>query len=285
MATISGTSQADNLFATNANPGDFILGLGGNDTIIGGVGLDTLAGNENNDQLRSRGQGDFLLGGQGEDTLIGESNTADDVIFGNKGADLIISSPLGVNAIYGGQENDTIYSLGNDLVNGDLGSDLVYSTGLSIIFGGGAGSTPGLFDGNDTLVGGIGNQVLVGGAGNDLLLFQPLSRKTIVGKEVTEGGYGGADTIRNLSIGNQISLSGLASGDIVEFFAANADPNNTGVLINLLGSNAGQTIVVENVTLNQLIAVDSNFLRINNILVNTVNLLPNPGVDSLRFVV
>jgi Ca2+-binding RTX toxin-like protein len=285
MATISGTAEADSLFATSLNPGDFILGLGGNDTIIGGVGLDTLSGNQDNDLLRSRGQGDFLLGGQGEDTLIGESNTAGDVIYGNKGADLIISSPLGTNAIYGGQDDDTIYSLGNDLVNGDLGSDLIYSSGLSTIFGGGAGSSIGIFDGNDTLVGGIGNQILVGGTGNDLFLFQPLSRKTVLDKEVTEGGYGGADTIRNLSTGNLISLLGLSTGDVVEFFAPNADPSNNGVLINLLGSSAGQSITVENLSLNQLVATNSNFLRINNILVNAASLVPNPGNGSLRFVV
>jgi Ca2+-binding RTX toxin-like protein len=123
MATINGT---DNLIAINSDPGDFILGLGGNDTFTGGPGIDTLAGNEGNDLIRSKGKGDLFLGGQGDDTLIGESDTAQEALYGNKGADLIISSPLGGNVMYGGQGNDTIYSLGNDFANGDLGDDIYY---------------------------------------------------------------------------------------------------------------------------------------------------------------
>jgi Ca2+-binding RTX toxin-like protein len=286
MATITGTSAADSLIAVSSNPGDFILGLGGNDTITGGPGLDTLAGNENNDLIRSKGLGDFFLGGQGEDTLIGESETADDVIYGNKGADLIIGSPLGSNAIYGGQDNDTIYSLGNDLVNGEFGNDFIYSNGISTVFGGGAGSVSGVFDGDDTLVAGAGNQVIVAGTGRDQIIFQSAIRRNVSGKDVVEGGYGGSDIVRNLSIGNQISLSGLVSGDTIEFVAANADPNNSGgVLINFLGSASGQTITVENLSLNQLIASSSNFIRINNIAVNAANLVPSPGSDFLRFTV
>jgi len=286
MATITGTAGNDNLIATTLDPGDFILGLGGNDTITGGPGLDTLSGNEGNDLIRSRGKGDLFLAGQGEDTLIGESDTAQEALYGNKGADLIISSPLGGNVAYGGQGNDTIYSLGNDFANGDLGDDIIFSNGFSTLFGGGAASTPGVFDGNDTLVAGIGNQVLVGNTGNDVILFQPAVRRSVFGKDVVEGGFGGVDIVRNLSPGNVISINGLVRGDVVEVVSASNNPNTSdGLFINLNGSAAGQVMIVEGFSLNQLISTSANFLSVNNILVNSANLVPNASGDILRFTV
>lgn len=267
MAFIQGTSGADTFSATSAE-GDFIIGLQGNDTINGGPGVDTLNGNENDDVLLGSGN-DNLFGGQGNDTIFASNIQANDTLSGNKGNDLLIGSTAespGV-VMFGGQGNDTLYGQNAGLLFGDLGDDLLFSNGNTTLVGGGANSTLGLNDGNDTLVGGAGSQLMIGGAGGDkTYVFQPAVNKTIGGRSVVEGGFGGLDVIRGFRSGagnDVISFRGLVSGDIMTLININA-----GMAISFQESPdssaaRGQAIVVEGANFNVLLGSQSGDLLVN----------------------
>ncbi|MEL6555703.1 MAG: pre-peptidase C-terminal domain-containing protein, partial [Cyanobacteria bacterium J06621_11] len=113
----------------------------GDDTLTGGNGNDTLAGDLGND---------IITGGDGDDILRGDLNTrapqdgepgGNDIIFGGEGSDRI-----------GGKA-------GNDILSGDAGDDFIWGD-----------------DGNDIIMGDAGNDTLVGdnfsdGNGSDLFVF------------------------------------------------------------------------------------------------------------------
>ena len=188
--------------AQGALPRAFLLGGAGNDTLIGGAGVDLLLGGSGNDFLRGRGNEDRLLGGSGNDTLLGDRGN--DRVFGQSGADLLIwNNGDGSDLMDGGTgDNDTVQVNGangagddfsidpngdrirfqrNNLglfqldiansedldVNGQGGSDVIVgSVGLvgliELDLDGG--------EGNDLLIGGDGVDTLRGGAGNDTLI-------------------------------------------------------------------------------------------------------------------
>lgn len=68
-----------------------ILGLSGQDSIVGGEGKDILFGMEGNDTILGRDNNDILYGNEGNDSLYGD---------------------YGYNTIYGGQGNDIIKDSG-----------------------------------------------------------------------------------------------------------------------------------------------------------------------------
>lgn len=104
----------------------------------------------------------------------------DDTIIGSSGNDLIsgISTTSGIERIYAGAGNDTIY--GYDMVNwfwrpwpvvqiwGEDGNDFIAGTNAANLLDGGSGDDT-IYgnDGNDTIRGGEGNDRLDGGAGID----------------------------------------------------------------------------------------------------------------------
>lgn len=89
----------DDILINNAKDGDHIL--------YGGLGNDTLIGND---------KMDILLGGDGDDVLIG--NGGDDILGGNDGND----------TLNGGEGNDTLYGgKGKDFLNGDNGFDTYFA--------------------------------------------------------------------------------------------------------------------------------------------------------------
>jgi len=69
--TVLGTAKNDILFADPQ--GSAITGLGGNDTLAGGIGDDTLDGGNGADSLNGGSGDDRLIGGVGSDTLDGGS--------------------------------------------------------------------------------------------------------------------------------------------------------------------------------------------------------------------
>jgi trimeric autotransporter adhesin len=152
-------------------PSVSLSGLGGNDTIISGVGADTLDG----------GAGvDTMSGGGGNDTYIVDN--ASDVITEavNAGVDLVRASTshtLAANVENlefgpsngltgtGNELNNTITNRGgnNNILEGLDGNDtlLDLGAGSNTLRGG---------NGDDVLNAGFGNDVLDGGAGADLML-------------------------------------------------------------------------------------------------------------------
>lgn len=125
-------------------------GLGGNDTLIGGIFGDRLNGGDGNDQLFGKAGHDWITGDAGNDRIYGE--WGNDTLLGQLGNDLILGGP-GDDSLQGGAGNDTLAGEdGNDLLSGEDGNDNLQGSA-----------------GNDVLLGGLGNDTLAGGAGNDVI--------------------------------------------------------------------------------------------------------------------
>ncbi|SEF88684.1 Ca2+-binding protein, RTX toxin-related [Thalassococcus halodurans] len=139
----NGQSGTQGIWLTNIQY-ETVPTAGGNDTLLGGDGNDTLYGEYGDD---------FLDGGLGSDTLYGESGA--DSIIGGTGADL-----LG-----GGDGNDTIVGSENDTILGGTGDDYIQLEDL-----GEAGS------GTITIDGGTSNQT----TGDTLDLNGLADRSTLI---------------------------------------------------------------------------------------------------------
>lgn len=93
----------------------------GDDTVTGAAGDETIYGNQGADRLLGNAGDDTLFGGQDADTVYG--GTGSDVIYGNRGND-VLSGGAGADTLYGGQGSDTIYGDADDLLFGNLGADV-----------------------------------------------------------------------------------------------------------------------------------------------------------------
>lgn len=101
-----GTSDATDitagLEATGAAPSD-----NGDNTIVGGPGIDQLSGGNGDDILQGGGGNDVLLGGNGDDTLFGGPGV--DFMSGGRGDDVLVWNPGdGNDTLDGGQGFDTM---------------------------------------------------------------------------------------------------------------------------------------------------------------------------------
>jgi Ca2+-binding RTX toxin-like protein len=188
-------SGADNSTATGNDLNNILMGgrFGGNVTLIGGAGDDTLIGDAPDSGLKGN---DTLIGGTGNDTYFVSSLTDTVTEFDGKGSgkDTVILSADGF-ALTANLENliiaadaGNIDGTGNELDNtitGNAGNNLLQGSGGNDTILGGAG--------NDTLSGGDGNDALTGGAGNDLYLI----RADDLHDKVIEASNGGIDTVQS----------------------------------------------------------------------------------------
>lgn len=180
--------------------------VGGNGTVVGGDGNDTLRGDDElddgnfydggdgNDSIIGSWGADTMHGGRGDDTLhdgswpeqFGDPGGAlNDLLVGGPGNDLL-DGRWGNDTLDGGHGDDTLIGgpshpyptpdhdlllggKGNDSLDGDVGNDTLHGN-----------------QGHDTLVGGSGNDRLFGDAGNDWLYGQ-------LGLDTLDGGTGGKD--------------------------------------------------------------------------------------------
>lgn len=122
------TSEVVNLSIADA--ANFPLGvwmLAGDDTVDGSTANDLIYGNEGEDLIRDYlGGNDSLLGGKGKDFLAG--GEGNDYLNGGQDADFLIGG-AGNDILLGGKGNDVFFSgNGNDTLVGGLGRDLL--TGL-----------------------------------------------------------------------------------------------------------------------------------------------------------
>lgn len=128
------TSESDNFQLTPellVNLPGGLLGLSGNDSIIGAIDAEVINGNQGNDTINGNQGNDTIFGGKNLDLIFGGDN--DDFLSGNLGNDEIYGD-AGNDILRGGKESDfLIGGTGNDTLYGDLGIDtLTGGTGADI---------------------------------------------------------------------------------------------------------------------------------------------------------
>jgi Ca2+-binding RTX toxin-like protein len=147
------TAGPDSNYLRYNGGGHVVLGgTDNNDTLIAGIGDDTIWGDGGNDRIEGGNGADILNGGDGDDIIT--DLAFDDNIKGNDGND-VIHSGNGIDLVIGGRGNDFI-DIGSE--SGEafagLGNDFVRSDGTLIGLVGGFG--------DDWLEAGFGNSFLTG---------------------------------------------------------------------------------------------------------------------------
>ena len=167
----------------HGGPGDDLLSGGdGNDTIFGGAGNDVLLGDAGDDELYGEDGDDDIGGGGGHDTIHG--GAGHDTLKGHNGNDLLYGGD-GRDWLIGGAGNDTLWGEGGkDVLSGGDGNDRLYGGAHNDVLKGN--------DGDDFLSGGPGNDRLNGGEGDDIL-FGDAGIDTLSGGPGNDWLFGGDD--------------------------------------------------------------------------------------------
>ncbi|GAB5378232.1 MAG: hypothetical protein AcusKO_46940 [Acuticoccus sp.] len=193
---------------------------GGDDEIMGGYGVDDIAGDVYNRVSTTDnvivGGDDVIIGGAGDDNLFGEvrfgslTNVSggNDVMLGGDGNDEL-RGQTGDDYLDGGNDNDTIDGgAGNDTVSyltAGAGVSVNLALSLQNTIGAGTDSLLGLenLEGSrygDTLQGNGGDNAIDGRLGNDLLFSGP-------GNDTIDGGLGN-DTLDTFGETDDVALGG-----------------------------------------------------------------------------
>ncbi len=182
---------------------DLMIGGGGNDSLSGREGSDTLYGDAGNDSLIGGNGDDYLRGGDGSDSLFGGAGA--DNVGGGNGND-IINLADGDDWASGGDGNDTMQGgNGADTMLGNAGNDVMQGgSGNDGMFGGDGNDVLAGDDGDDALYGGAGNDSLTGGAGADVL-----------------AGEGGNDTLQGGANSDTFVFAADFGSDLILAFDAN----------------------------------------------------------------
>ncbi|WP_068075782.1 beta strand repeat-containing protein [Novosphingobium lentum] len=221
-----------------------IHGDAGNDTIIGGAGMDTIDGGDGNDTLIGYRGADTITGGTGNDVIYG-----DDLGFNNIGGEDVLYGQAGDDTLYGGARfdtldggdgNDTLYGgLGGDTLLGGNGNDILIAddpgTAANDLLNGGAGDDQ-LFGGggNDEMRGGTGNDMLDGGDGTDAL-FGDAGADTLIGGagNDTIDGAADIDTVVYTGSSNDYAFVLNADGSVTITDTRAGSPDGTDTVRNV----------------------------------------------------
>jgi Ca2+-binding RTX toxin-like protein len=118
-------SECDTNALVTRGDDDYIEGGPGNDRIWGQLGIDTLKGGTDNDDIFGGDRGDHLYGGPGRDFLDG--NSGDDNLHGDHDSDDLFGGS-GSDDLFGGDDNDYLDGQsGNDSCHGGSGADTLTS--------------------------------------------------------------------------------------------------------------------------------------------------------------
>ena len=263
-----------------------LVGGVGNDTLSGLDGNDTLLGNAGNDRLDGGTGADSLVGGAGDDVYIVDS-LGDSVVEATASGTDRVETSLSSYALGADVENltstysylaDTSFTgtgntaanvltggTGNDNLSGLAGNDtLVGNAGNDTLFGG---------DGSDSLDGGLGNDILDGGDGNDSLVGG-------LGDDILYGGLG--NDVLNGGAGDDLYVVDNALDSIVEAVGDGTDGVNVAFT---LAGNYGMAANLENAVVT---GTANNINITGNILANNIAgsalsnvLLGGAGDDTL----
>jgi len=118
----------DDAFTSQGNAGVYVgmYGKGGDDTLNGDAGPNTLIGGPGNDRLYGRGGNDLINGGAGNDFIFG--GLGDDILNGNDGNDNVIGGQ-GADGITGNAGDDVLVSIdgtNRDVVDAGTGTDTAW---------------------------------------------------------------------------------------------------------------------------------------------------------------
>jgi Ca2+-binding RTX toxin-like protein len=235
MNTANGQTLADGTLIRNVEA-MFVVGGGGNDSLVGGIGDDTLAGADGADFLFGGG-GNDLLNAQGSSQFQGGGSLRQDTLDGGSGNDTAYVASSG-----------RMFPLFVDFTNASSAEGVVVD-GLTTIrnveniyfYSGSDNDSIVGSGGNDTLFGSGGLDTLRGGAGDDLLNAQESGFRW-QGTEVIDGGTGvdvAVLTLENPGIYTFASI-GSAAGQIINV-GSNANvlvQNTEAVSINVIGNGA-----------------------------------------------
>jgi Ca2+-binding RTX toxin-like protein len=131
--TVYGLDENDSINVNTRSIAAYVLGGGGNDTLVGGdqrdtfigggghdrlhgaAGDDRLSGLAGNDYLEGGAGKDYLTGGDGHDYLVG--NGGNDRLYGDAGNDVLIARDSTYDILHGGEGDDAATYDGNDLLH------------------------------------------------------------------------------------------------------------------------------------------------------------------------
>jgi Ca2+-binding RTX toxin-like protein len=282
LTTFTGTAGNDVANANNAPPlnpavvtgftggtlaqlqdttGDFINGLGGNDTIVGGTAADTMDGGDGNDSLQGGGGADLIFGGAGSDIINGFFGA--DTINGGNDVDALIfttaSSTTDFNTASDAQLVDvesivSLFQVATAAVNINL-SNQTENFFISV-------------KNTDTLTGSLGIDTIVISpflsVGSPIATFNPALDSQLEGVEniicIDNSGITNADIRSNINLSSQNegfeitgssfddTIIGGSGGDII-----NGGAGNEGVR-----GGAGDDIITDNLGVDYLLGEAGN---------------------------
>lgn len=118
---VVGTPGPDLIDCSASTVGVTIMGLGGDDFLVGGRGNDIIMAGDGNDWIFSREGDDILVGGDGKDGLF--AGPGNDWLRGGDGNDTLFGGD-GNDLLFGGKGDDPLFGAGgNDLCDGQEGDD------------------------------------------------------------------------------------------------------------------------------------------------------------------
>ena len=194
-ADVNGDGAADGGYIKYNGFDHMVLGgTNGNDTILGGGGIDTIWGDAGDDRIDAGDEADEVHGGDGDDIITDHGTPVGgaDFLRGDEGND-VISSGNGNDIVFGGGGNDFI-------ITGDDFTEVFAGRGDDFVLGG---------RGPDTLMGNEGNDWIEGGEGFDGLSGENSElffNSPIIGHDVLNGQ--GNDTDYDGETGDDIMVEG-----------------------------------------------------------------------------
>ncbi|MEG5032221.1 calcium-binding protein [Microcoleus sp. AT3-D2] len=219
-----------------------LIGGGGNDTLIGGIGefgggRNFFDGGDGNDTINVFAFSDTALGGEGDDFIVSASVPN---VLSSVGASSSFPGFAGRNLLDGGVGNDTIVAaFVTDTMIGGEGND-----SLSGTFTNAAGG-----DGNDTIdatkafFAGTGTALITleGGLGGDLLIgyTNPTTGSSFTVTNLMNGGEG-SDTIIFGSARDRV-IGNVAGNDFISYASG---VTFSGTVVNLISDTLGSNFII-----------------------------------------